>query len=30
MDFKGYILEPVYNKDNTIAYEQYTMTFKEE
>lgn len=28
--FEGFVLEPVYNSDNTIAYYQYTMKFKEE
>lgn len=30
MNFKGYRLEPVYRKDNSIAYYQYTMIFEEE
>ena len=30
MEFVGYGLKPVYNSDNSIAYYQYCMIFKEE
>ena len=29
LEFKDYKLEPVCNSDDTIAYYQYTMVFKE-
>lgn len=28
MDFNGYIEEPVYNTDGSIAYMQYTMNWR--
>lgn len=28
MDFNGYIEEPVYNTDESIAYTQYTMDWR--
>lgn len=30
MEFKGYIEEPIHNKDGSIAYYQYAMVFEEE
>lgn len=29
MDFNGYIEEPVYNEDNSVAYIQYAMKWGE-
>lgn len=28
--FKGYMEEPVFNEDGTVAYNQYVMIFEEE
>ena len=29
MDFAGFTEEPIYNEDGSVAYYQYTMTWKE-
>ncbi len=28
MDFNGYVEEPVYNNDGSVAYIQYTMNWR--
>lgn len=30
MDFKGYVLEPIYNESGEYCYSQYSMNFEEE